>query len=42
MIETKQKKKKVVSTPTRKVKDKEIEKEIMLINNGEPFIGTID
>jgi hypothetical protein len=42
MIESMQKKKRVVSTPTKKGKGEEIEKEIFSVNNGEPFIGTFE
>ena len=41
-IQKKKKKKRVVSTPTKKVKGEEIEKEIFSVNNSEPFIGTFE
>ena len=40
-VEPIQKKKKIPITPVNKVTSK-IEEEILLINNGEPFIGTFE
>ena len=41
-VEPIQKKKKILSTPVKKVKSSKIEEEILLINNSEPFIGTFE
>ena len=41
-VEPIQKKKKIPITPVNKVKTQKIEEEILLINNGEPFIGTFE